>query len=239
MILNFPASSFFNNFGGGCKGISLDYCLDVTSLTAMITDENMSILLCSRSRDGLANNPDPPTLSLQAKARNPPQLNVETEGRMQKTRKLSQGEEQGKPNAKQGRIGPLEGQRDSPGFLSHLLLQWTCWSPWSHNNRPQGWKPSKSQRYYLAFAFVIQLDEVKNPELFTFSRPILNVATPAEPRGEEKHVSSANLGGEKLLETCQWEMFKRRQRGFKYSDTFRIVFRISFARVFQTIFVSI
>ena len=44
------------------------------------------------------------------------------------------------------------------------------------------------------------------------------------------------LGGEKLLDKCR-EIFRRRERGLKFSDTFRIVFRILFL-AFQTIFRS-
>ena len=43
------------------------------------------------------------------------------------------------------------------------------------------------------------------------------------------------VGGDKLLEKCRWNIFKRPERGLKFSDTFRIVFRIFFG-VFQTVF---
>ena len=38
------------------------------------------------------------------------------------------------------------------------------------------------------------------------------------------------LGGEKLLEKCRWNIFKRPDGGLIFSVTFRIVFRISFSR---------
>ena len=59
------------------------------------------------------------------------------------------------------------------------------------------------------------------------------MATPAEPRGE--FYFCANFGWWKAFRKCRWESFKRRERGLKRSDTFRIVSWI-LCRVFQTIF---
>ena len=64
------------------------------------------------------------------------------------------------------------------------------------------------------------------------------MATPAEPRGEKKHLFVQILGGEKLLNLVKsaGEIFLGGLRGAKiFSNTFRIVFRIFF-RVFQTVF---
>ena len=65
------------------------------------------------------------------------------------------------------------------------------------------------------------------------------MATPAEPRSEEKKPFFAQiLGGEKLLKFVEsaGEIFLSGLRGAKhFSNTFRIVVRILF-RLFQTVF---
>ena len=63
---------------------------------------------------------------------------------------------------------------------------------------------------------------------FFFSAFFVSVATPAEPRAEEKLYLCKFWGGEKLFEKCGWNIFKRPERGLnifkhvsgRFSDLF-------------------
>ena len=66
----------------------------------------------------------------------------------------------------------------------------------------------------------------------------VSVASPAEPRGEESLFIVQIVGGEKLLEKCRRENFKRRERGKQFYRTRSGSFFGSFFAFFKPSFVS-
>ena len=102
---------------------------------------------------------------------------------------------------------------------------------------PPLWGPFEGRCLSTVPMVVFQLSKQQNRTRTTVfgTFQIVSVATPAEPRGENKHFFFVQiLGGEKLLkfvEKCRWNISKRPERGYIFfSNAFWILFRIFFLR---------